>query len=199
MRADFRYRVVLGYDDEQVVVAGVTFDSLQRARQYVGPAVQSAKRPNRLRQVRVQRSIAPLSGAFREIPTAGLWVTESHCDRSVIARIRTQQAARSKQVVREVRVDRTRQRWAYVTTVAVVALVWLAIVLVQTGGQFAQLAQASQPASVTAEIPENPQRSSGSGVVLATMATGDEYEPPVNNVAVDSDWSIRSDAFVDSD
>lgn len=176
MRADFRYRVVLGYDDEQMVVAGVTFDSLQRARQYVGPAVETAKRASRLRQVRVQRSVAPLTGTMRELPTAGLWVTETHCDRQVIARIRAQQAARSKRVLRQGRAGRARQGWAYLTTAAVVALVWLTIVLVQTGGQFAQLAQAAQPVAVTAEIPENPERASGSEVFLAAMAAGDQAE-----------------------
>jgi hypothetical protein len=185
MRADYRYRVVLGYDDQQFVIPRMTFDSFKRARQHVGPAVQHALRRNRLRSVVVQRSLAPLSHSLRDEPTLGLWVTESHCGRSVIDRICAQQSTRRAFAAPDRHRKHSRQRWAYVMTAAVIAIVLVAIVLVQTGGELSPLSSAGGPQVVTAEIPENPnkvnqpsQMSSVAqpGMLLAAMAASDQVE-----------------------
>lgn len=185
MRADYRYRVVLGYDDQQFVIPQVTFDSLKRARQHVGPAVQRALRRNRLRSVVVQRSLAPLSHSMRDEPTLGLWVTESRCGRSVIERICAQHTTRTATSAPDQRRKHMRQRWAYLTTAAVIAIVLAAIVLVQTGGELSPLSSAGGPQVVTAEIPENPNKSNQNsqvssvaqpGMLLAAMAASDQVE-----------------------
>lgn len=193
MRTDFRYRVLLSYDDQREVVAGVTFDSFERARQYVGPAVQAAKHSSHLSQVEVQRAIAPLSGALRELPTAGLWVTEAVCDRSVVRRIRAQQQTRSRRKHVAHNTRHTRPGVAYVTTAAVVAIVWLAIVLVQTRGEFSKLSQAAQPIAVKADIPLNPMRGSND-VMITAMAAGDGFETQTSGSLLSkSDTAAGSD------